>query len=658
MAGKIKRQTIDAIFETARIEEVIGDFVHLKKAGSNFKGLSPFTNEKTPSFFVSPAKQIFKCFSTGKGGNVVSFLMEQEHLTYPEALRYLAKKYNIEIEEDEAESPEERIALNERQNLEVVTKFAQEFFSDALLNSEEGKAIGLSYFKERGFSDETIATFQLGYSPDKSSALLDAAKSGQYSVEYLEKAGLIKQSGDRKFDFFRGRVIFPIHNLTGKPIAFGARTLKSDKNVAKYFNSPESDLYHKSKVLYGIYQARAAIVKEDNCYLVEGYTDVISLYQAGIHNVVASSGTSLTTDQVKLIKRYTSNITILYDGDPAGIKASFRGIDIILEAGLNVKVVLFPEGQDPDSYARSVNEDRLREFLEKEQVDFIVFKSRVLQKEAGDDPVKRTAMVRTILDSIVLVQDSILRSFYIRECARLLDVEENNLLIELNKIARKKHLNTESPAYTPQEYPRISEPIRKKIDKLSSTHLEVDILMKLLQYGNQRILIDLLNEEDEKKEVESSVAEYILLEIDNDLFDFRDVGYKQLLDEFRAIEIENTPALQHHFLNHSNNTIRSLTTDILISQYELSSGWKEKHHILTEMEDSSADKLKSTIERAVFAYKLRNIELIIEEKQNELKQVYDEDKKNEHVSSIISEINKLNKAKSHFSNKLTRIILH
>ena len=658
MAGKIKRQTIDAIFETARIEEVIGDFVHLKKAGSNFKGLSPFTNEKTPSFFVSPAKQIFKCFSTGKGGNVVSFLMEQEHLTYPEALRYLAKKYNIEIEEDEADSPEERIALNERQNLEVVTKFAQEFFSDALLNSDEGKAIGLSYFKERGFSDETIATFQLGYSPDNSSALLDAAKSGQYSVEYLEKAGLIKQSGDRKFDFFRGRVIFPIHNLTGKPIAFGARTLKSDKNVAKYFNSPESDLYHKSKVLYGIYQARAAIVKEDNCYLVEGYTDVISLYQAGIHNVVASSGTSLTTDQVKLIKRYTSNITILYDGDPAGIKASFRGIDIILEAGLNVKVVLFPEGQDPDSYARSVNQDRLKEFLEKEQVDFIVFKSRVLQKEAGDDPVKRTAMVRSILDSIVLVQDSILRSFYIRECARLLDVEENNLLIELNKIARKKHLNTESPAYTPQEHPRISEPIRKKIDKLSSTHLEVDILMKLLQYGNQRILIDLLNEEDEKKEVESSVADYILLEIDNDLFDFRDEGYKQLLDEFRAIEIENTPALQHHFLNHSNNTIRSLTTDILISQYELSSGWKEKHHILTEMEDSSADKLKSTIERAVFAYKLRNIELIIEEKQNELKQVYEEDKKNENVSAIINEINKLNKAKSHFSNKLTRIILH
>jgi DNA primase len=658
MAGKIKRQTIDLIFENSRIEEVIGDFVHLKKAGSNFKGLSPFVNEKTPSFFVSPAKQIFKCFSTGKGGNVVSFLMEQEHLTYPEALRYLAKKYNIEIEEDEADSPEEKIALGERQNLEVVTKFAQEFFSSTLLNTDEGKAIGLSYFKERGFSDETIETFQLGYSPDNSHALLDAAKAGQYSVEYLEKAGLIKRSGDRQFDFFRGRVIFPIHNLTGKPIAFGARTLKSDKNVAKYFNSPESELYHKSKVLYGIYQARASIVKFDNCFLVEGYTDVISLYQSGIHNVVASSGTSLTTDQVKLIKRYTSNITILYDGDPAGIKASFRGIDIILEAGLNVKVVLFPEGMDPDSYARSVNQETLKSFLEKEQVDFIVFKSQVLQEEAGNDPVKRTALVRSILESIVLVQDSILRSFYIRECSRLLDVEENNLLIELNKIARKKQRDLPGQEYSPEPYQKVPEPIRKKVNKLSSTNLEVDILMKLLLYGNQRILIDLLNEKDEKSEVESSVAEYILLEIDNDLFDFRHDGYKALLDEFRAIEIENTPALQHHFLNHSNETIRSLTTDILISQYELSSGWKEKHHILTDMEDSSADKLKSTVERALFAYKLRNIELLIEEKQNELKSVYELDKQDEKVQAIINEINNLNKAKSHFSNILTRIILH
>lgn len=655
MAGKIKRQTIDAIFETARIEEVIGDFVHLKKAGSNYKGLSPFTNEKTPSFFVSPAKQIFKCFSTGKGGNVVSFLMEQEHMTYPEALRYLAKKYGIEIEEDEVDSPEEQKALNERQNIEVVTKFAQEFFTDSLLNTDEGRSIGLSYFKERGFSDETIEKFQLGYSPDDSQALLNAAKKGQYSIEYLEKAGLIKRSGDRQFDFFRGRVIFPIHNLTGKPIAFGARTLKSDKKVAKYFNSPESELYYKSKVLYGIYQSRSTIVKEDNCYLVEGYTDVISLHQAGIHNVVASSGTSLTTDQVRLIKRYTSNITILYDGDPAGIKASFRGIDIILEAGLNVKVVLFPEGQDPDSYARSVNSEALKAYLEKEQNDFIVFKSRVLQKEAGDDPVKKAALVRDILESIALVQDSILRSFYIRECARLLDVEENNLVQELNKILRKKQYASTGQTPPPDNYIRPQAPIKKKEKTLSSRELEIDILMKLLQYGNQQIIIELINENDEKAEVLTHVADYILFEVNSDYVDFRDDGYRLLLEEFRNIEIENTPALQHHFLNHPNETIRSLTTDILMSPYELSSGWEAKHRIFTQMEDASQEILKDTIERTVFAYKLRNIELIIDEKQKSLDKAF---RAEENYKPILKEIDKLNKAKAHFSSKLTRIILH
>lgn len=658
MAGRIKRQTIDTIFETARIEEVIGEFVQLKKAGSNYKGLSPFTNEKTPSFMVSPAKQIFKCFSTGKGGNVVSFLMEQEHMSYPEALRFLAKKYNIEIEEDEAESPEEKIALNERQNLEVVSKFAQEFFSDSLLNTDEGKAIGLSYFKERGFSQETIETFQLGYSPDNSSALINAAKKGQYSIEYLEKAGLIKRSGERQFDFFRGRVIFPIHNLTGKTIAFGARTLKSDKNIAKYFNSPESELYHKSKVLYGIYQSRSTIVKEDNCFLVEGYTDVISLYQSGIHNVVASSGTSLTADQVRLIKRYTSNITILYDGDPAGIKASFRGIDIILEAGMNVKVILFPEGEDPDSYARSVNGETLKTYLSEEQVDFIVFKSRILQKDAGDDPVKKAGLVRNILESIALVQDSILRSYYLKECSRLLDIEENNLLIELNKLLRKKQYQKQGQTPPPEVAVKPITSISRKEQKLNSQELEIDIITKLLQYGNQVITIDLIDEENKKTEVESSIADYILLEINNDLFDFRIEGYKQILDEFRAIEIENTPALQHHFLNHGNEEIRKMTTDILISQYELSSGWKEKHRILTEMEDSSPEVLKNTIERSVFAYKLRNIELIILEKEVELKKIYEISKSDNSYYILLDEVKKLDLARMHFSKKLTRVFSH
>ena len=653
MAGKIKRSTIDTIFETARIEEVIGDFVNLKKAGSNYKALSPFTNEKTPSFVVSPAKQIFKCFSSGKGGNVVTFLMEQEHMTYPEALRFLANRYNIEIEEDVADSPEELKILNERQNLEVVNKFALEFFVDQLKNSDEGKAIGLSYFKERGFREETIDSFQLGYSPEKSNALFEAGKAGAYSIEYLEKGGLVKKSGDRHYDFFRGRVIFPILSQTGKPIAFGARTLKKDTKTAKYFNSPETALYNKSRVLYGLYQARATIVKEDNCYLVEGYTDVISLHQAGIKNTVASAGTSLTPDQVRLIKRYTQNITILYDGDPAGIKASFRGIDIILEAGLNAKVILFPEGKDPDSYARSVDSETLISFLKKEAVDFIVFKTRILKEDAGNDPVKKAALVRQILDSVALVNDTILRSFYIRECARMLDVEETNLINELNKILRKKRsrdIGQPLPEFipTPEAFPK-----QKELE-FNTNLIEADVLTKLLQYGNQVIEVELIDEENQKSKVESTVAEYILLEIEEDIFDFINVGFKNIYTHFKTLDLENTPALQGYFLNHQNDEVRKLTTDILISPYELSSNWKERHHIITEMEDRSPLALYNTVERTIVAFKLRNVELLILKRQNDLDDKY---QKKEEYESIILEIEQLNKAKSTFSEKLTRIIL-
>jgi len=653
MAGKIKRSTIDTIFETARIEEVIGDFVNLKKAGSNYKALSPFVNEKTPSFVVSPAKQIFKCFSSGKGGNVVSFLMEQEHMTYPEALRYLANKYDIEIEEDVIDSPEEKMILNERQNLEVVNKFALDFFVDRLKNSDEGKSIGLSYFKERGFREDTINSFQLGYSPEKSNALYETGKAGAYSLEYLEKGGLIKKSGDRYYDFFRGRMIFPILSQTGKPIAFGARTLKKDTKTAKYFNSPETALYNKSRVLYGLYQARAVIVKEDNCYLVEGYTDVISLHQAGIKNTVASAGTSLTADQVRLIKRYTQNITILYDGDPAGIKASFRGIDIILDAGLNAKVVLFSDGQDPDSYARSVDSDTLKNFLEKEAVDFIKFKTRILKEEAGDDPIKKTALVRQILDSIARVSDTILRSFYIRESAQMLNVEETNLINELNKILRKKRAKEigqplPEPVPPPEAFPK-----QKQLE-FNTNLLEADVLTKLLQYGNQVIEIELIDEDNTKSDVETTVAEYILLEIEHDIFEFINTGYKNLYEQFKLLDLENTPALQGYFLNHQSDEIRKLTTDILISPYELSSGWKDKHSILTETEDRTPQALRNTVERTILAFKLRNVELLIIKKQHELDERY---KKKEEYESIIKEVEKLNKAKSIFSEKLTRIIL-
>lgn len=653
MAGKIKRSTIDTIFETTQIEEVIGDFVQLKKAGSNYKALSPFTDEKTPSFVVSPAKQIFKCFSSGKGGNAVTFLMELEHMTYPEALRYLAKKYSIPIEEEVSDSPEEKRILNERQNLEVVNKFAVDFFTHQLHQTDEGKAIGLAYFKERGFTLDTIKAFELGYSPEKSDALYTAGKEARYSLDYLEKGGLIKRSGERYYDFFRGRVIFPIHNITGKPIAFGGRILKNNTKSAKYFNSPETALYNKSKVLYGMFQARNAVVKANRCYLVEGYTDVISLHQAGVTNTVASSGTALTSDQVKLIKRYTQNITILYDGDSAGIKASFRGIDIILAEGLNVKVVLFPEGSDPDTYARSVDSDTLQTFLTEQADDFMVFKTKILSEEAGNDPVKKAAMVKEILTSISLISDTILRSFYLRECATILFVEEAVLINELNKLLRRKR-EKEVGHRIPQplEVPVERQDLKKAV---FDTHLiESEVLTKLLQYGQQAIQIELLDEADEKKEVETTVSDYIILEIENDIFDFQNEGYRFLFEQYKAVDVENTPAVQGYFLNHPDEKIRSLTTNILISPYELSANWKEKHHILTEMEDQTPTLLKNNVERTIFAFKLRNVEMLILEKQELLKEQYNTNQK---YDELLNEIEQLNQAKALFSKKLTRIIL-
>ncbi len=422
----------------ARIEEVVGDFVHLKKSGSSYKALSPFSSEKTPSFYVSPAKGIFKDFSSGKGGNSVTFLMEHEQMSYPEALRYLAKKYNITIEEDEV-TPEQKEEQNKRESLYIVNEFAQQWFVKQL-QEQEGRAVGLAYFKERGFNQETIETFHLGYSPDSWDSFTNDAKEAGYAEEYLIDTGLIKQSGERKYDAYRGRVIFPIHNLSGRPIGFGARTLKTDKKIPKYINSPESEVYFKSKIVYGIYQAKGAIVKEDNCLLVEGYTDVLALHQAGIKQVVASSGTALTKDQVKLVKRYTNNITILYDGDPAGIKASFRGIDLVLEEGMHVKVVLFPEGEDPDSFSKKLPADELKTYITKNAKDFIRFKTSVLIDEVGDDPMRRSDLIHEIVNSIALIPDHIARSIYTKECSNLLDISERALISELNK-ARKKFID-------------------------------------------------------------------------------------------------------------------------------------------------------------------------------------------------------------------------
>jgi len=480
----IPRDTINTIIETARVEEVVGDFVTLRKRGVNMIGLCPFHNEKTPSFTVSPAKGIYKCFGCGKAGNSVNFVMEHEHYTYPEALKFLAKKYNVEVEEEE-QTPEQIKELNEKESLFAVSAFAQKFFTDQLFNSEEGKSIGLSYFKNRDLLEHTIEQFQLGYSPNSWDAFTKHALKNGFNLEYLVKSGLTIDKNGNQFDRFSGRVIFPIHNLSGRVIGFGGRILKSEERKAKYVNSPESDIYSKSQVLYGIYYAKNAIIKKDNCYLVEGYTDVISLFKAGFENVVASSGTSLTTDQIRLIKRYTPNITILFDGDEAGLKASFRGIDMILEQGMNVKVVMFPQGEDPDSYVRSHRSIEVEEFLATNSKDFIQFKTNILLKDAKKDPVKRAGLIKEIVQSIALIPDQIIRSVYVRECSVMMEMAEQTLMNELNKNLRKKFKQSNQQSFPEQilEAPEIPAEKQLEVNYNDTEYQEKDVIRLLLNFG-------------------------------------------------------------------------------------------------------------------------------------------------------------------------------
>ena len=482
----ISKATIDTVFETARVEEVIGDFVNLKRAGSNFKGLSPFSEERSPSFMVSPAKGIWKDFSSGKGGNSVAFLMEHEQFTYPEAIRYLAKKYNIEIEETE-QSDEEKVNTDIRESMYLVSEFAKTYFHNILLNSEEGKAIGYSYFKERGFTNETIRKFGLGYSPETWDAFTKEALGKGYKLEFLESTGLTIPKGDRPFDRFKGRVMFPIQSMSGRVLGFGGRILTNDKKAAKYLNSPESDIYHKSKVLYGIFQAKQSIAKLNNCYLVEGYTDVIQFNQAGIENVVASSGTALTPDQIRLINRLTKNITVLFDGDAAGLRASIRGIDLILEEGMNVKVCAFPDGEDPDSFAKKTPHDDLVLYLENNSKDFIQFKASLLMNEAKNDPIKKADLIRDMVVSISKIPDRIQREIYIQECSRIMDISEQVLQSTLAQLVQKdisevgKKQKQDQKAF---EVVKNENPIEaQKVDILY--RLERKIIEILLLYGNK-----------------------------------------------------------------------------------------------------------------------------------------------------------------------------
>jgi len=482
----ISKTTIDTVFETARVEEVIGDFVQLKRAGSNFKGLSPFSEERSPSFMVSPAKGIWKDFSSGKGGNSVAFLMEHEKFTYPEAIRYLAKKYNIEIEETE-QTDAEKANTDIRESMFLVSEFAKNYFHDALLNSEEGKAIGYSYFKERGFTNETIKKFALGYSPEAWDAFTKEALGKGYKLEFLESSGLTIPRDDRPFDRFKGRVMFPIQSMSGRVLGFGGRILTSDKKAAKYLNSPESEIYHKSKVLYGIFQAKQSIAKLDNCFLVEGYTDVIQFNQSGIENVVSSSGTALTPDQIRLINRLTKNVTVLFDGDAAGLRASIRGIDLILEEGMNVKICTFPDGEDPDSFAKKTSHEDLVSYLENNAKDFIQFKASLLMNEAKNDPIKKADLIRDMVVSISKIPDRIQREIYIQECSRIMDISEQVLQSTLAQLVQKDVLEVGKKQKQEQkafEVVKNENPIEaEKVDILY--RLERKIIEILLLYGNK-----------------------------------------------------------------------------------------------------------------------------------------------------------------------------
>ena len=569
----ISKATIDTVFETARVEEVIGDFVQLKRAGSNFKGLSPFSDERSPSFMVSPAKGIWKDFSSGKGGNAVAFLMEHSHFTYPESIRYLAKKYNIEIEETE-QTDEEKANTDVRESMYLVSEFAKDYFHNTLLHSDEGKAIGLSYFKERGFTNETIKKFALGYSPETWDAFTKEALGKGYKLEFLEATGLTIPKEDRPFDRFKGRVMFPIQSMSGRILGFGGRILGNDKKAAKYLNSPESDIYHKSKVLYGIFQAKQAIAKQNNCYLVEGYTDVIQFNQAGIENVVASSGTALTPDQIRLINRLTKNITVLFDGDAAGLRASVRGIDLILEEGMNVKVCAFPDGEDPDSFAKKTPYEELVKYLEENSKDFIQFKASLLMNDAKNDPIKKADLIRDMVVSISKIPDRIQREIYIQECSRIMDISEQVLISTLAQLVKKdisdigKKQKQEQKAF---EVVKNEVPIQvEKIDILYG--LERKIIEILLLYGNRtEEFEDVLLKANEEGEIENfvekkvcKVYQRIFLSLQEDEVELANPLFRDIFTNLIAFFHENESFSIEQYLMHLQPEFAQEVTDILM----------------------------------------------------------------------------------------------
>jgi DNA primase len=656
----ISKATIDTVFETARVEEVIGDFVQLKRAGSNFKGLSPFSDERSPSFMVSPVKQIWKDFSTGKGGNSVAFLMEHEHFNYPEAIRYLAKKYNIEIEETE-QTDQEKANTDVRESMYLVSEFAKSYFHNILLNSDEGKAIGLSYFKERGFTSDTIKKFSLGYSPETWDAFTKEALGKGYKLEFLESTGLTIAREDRPFDRFKSRVMFPIQSMSGRVLGFGGRILTNDKKSAKYLNSPESDIYHKSKVLYGIFQAKQAIAKQNNCFLVEGYTDVIQFNQSGIENVVASSGTALTPDQIRLINRLTKNITVLFDGDAAGLRASIRGIDLILEEGMNVKVCTFPDGEDPDSFAKKTSYDDLVAYLENNAKDFIQFKASLLMNEAKNDPVKKADLIRDMVLSISKIPDRIQREIYVQECSRIMDISEQVLVSTLAQLIQKDAAGTGKKEKQDQgqksfeviknEDPRTVE----KVDVLGN--VEREIIRILLLYGDrtenfEEILMK-SNGEGEIIEVsefkELKVFQKIFLSLQEDEVEFTSPIFRVIYKDLINYYLQNENSGVEKYINHLQSGVpQEVTTIMMEDEKYVLHDWIGQNIFPKTIEDT----LNQGVSDTLLTLRWFLISEIIENSKNAISK----EEGSDNIESLSMVMNYI-ELRGKFSKKLGRVVV-
>ena len=640
----ISKQTIDKIFSTIRVEEIIGEYVQLKRAGSNFKGLSPFHDEKTPSFVVSPSKQIWKDFSSGKGGTAISFLMEIENFTYPEALRHAAKKYGIEVEEDKREyTEEEKQQQTDKELLYKIHEVANDFFQNQLFETDEGKAIGYSYFKERELRDEIIKKFQLGYSPEQKNAFTEFALDKGYSKEILEKSGLsiFPENSPNGIDRFRERVIFPIHSFSGRVLGFGARILKNNVKTAKYLNSPETEIYHKSNVLYGLNQGKQAISRNNLCLLVEGYMDVIALHQAGIENVVSSSGTALTVEQIKLIKRLTENVTILFDGDAAGIKASFRSIDMLLSEAMNIRILLFPDGDDPDSFSRKHPQEFVEDFIKNEAKDFIDFKAEILLKEAGDDPIKKAESIRDIVKSVAFVQNALKQEVYLKEVSTKFGLSEQSLFNELNVQKQIK-----SQQVTPQQ--RQETQVQPKLEKVTEPFISVNPLLVLeeklvelmLKYGDR--ILDRKDEEENAYQI--TVIEEIITHLEEDSCEIQSPLNQKIIEEIKQGIAKNELRAGNFFMTLMDENISGKIADALVEPYE-TSNW-EKHQIFFSKEEEVVPKI---VQDVIFRHKREYIMKII----GEMKTKLSETENNEETYKKIINLNQLRKE---LDEKLFRIL--